>query len=681
MAPACGMRISKLWPRPYNVSAIWRIYLNGNSFIRMETKAKYQRRSSLALRLSLIVLAGTATIFFIAFGITYYSIRTILLHQAEIKTAHLASATQYKIESNLHSVMGMTVPLQTTLRHEIPSEKTIFRYLTDLVQESDLVAGASIAFEPYRIDADKKYYAPYAFEMNGEIETTMLGGDDFHYFVREWYQIPKETGKAFWTDPYLAEGGLGEIISTYCVPLFLNDEFIGVLALDITLRRLTEIVEEVSVFESGFAFLSSSTGTFITYPVAEYVMRESFFSLAEIWDEPELRVLGREITIEDAENFRRLPMALLGEAAWIYFLAIPSAEWNIGVIIPESELFSDIAELFRIILWISVGGFLLLLLVIVWISRSITHPIKLLARTAGQIAKGNLDEALPSSRNKDEVGELTHSFNEMRVALKDYINNLTETTKAKERIESELKIARNIQQSFLPKRYTLPNNLDKVLDLHANLVPAREVGGDLYDFFLTDDTHLYFAIGDVSGKGVPAALFMAVTKTLVKGIAEQYSNPLDILEKVNRELCFHNDNAMFVTYLCGKLDLHTGKLQLVNAGHNPPLLGRRDQPFDYLRLKPGLVLGAMEDTVFSTEELVLQPGDTLLLYTDGIVEAINEEGGFYGESKLLDEANALRNKKSQQIVNSLEKSVFSFAGKAEQADDITILALRYNGKR
>jgi len=642
----------------------------------MENKIKFQRRSSLALRLSLIVLTGTAAIFFTAFGITYLSIRSILLHHVEIKTANLAAATQHKIESSLNSVMGTAIPMQSYFSYALPPEDELFHFLSEIVEKSELVAGVALAFEPNTVEGER-YYAPYAYEYEGAIYTTLMGGEDLNYFIRDWYQIPRETGKAFWTDPYNAEGGLNEIISTYCVPLYRDGEFIGVLALDINLNRLTEIVDDVTVFESGFAFLSSSTGTFITYPKKEFIMRESFFSLADIWNDPELRKLGREITVQDDENFRRLPNSLLEQAAWIYYLPIPSAEWNIGVIIPENELLSDISDLFRIILWISGSGFLLLLFVIVWISRSITLPIKLLARTASQIARGNLDETLPFSQSTDEVGELTHSFNEMQVALKDYINNLTETTKAKERIESELKIAKNIQQSFLPKRYTLPNRLDKIIDLHANLIPAREIGGDLYDFFLTDENHLYFAIGDVSGKGVPAALFMAVTKTLVKGIAEQYEDPVDIVRKVNRELCFHNDNSMFVTYLCGKLDLRSGKVQLVNAGHNPPLVGRKVKGYEYLRLQPGLVLGAMDGASFPTQEIQLQPGDSLLLYTDGVVEAIDEQGNFYGESKLLQEANTLRNKKSEPIVASLEKSVFTFAGLAEQADDITILALTY----
>ena len=190
-----------------------------------------------------------------------------------------------------------------------------------------------------------------------------------------------------------------------------------------------------------------------------------------------------------------------------------------------------------------------------------------MARATEEIATGNLDIELPALRSKDEVGRLADSFSHMKNSLKQYIKELTETTAAKERIESELKVAHDIQMSLLPKLF--PER--KEFDIYATLEPAREVGGDLYDFSLLEEDRLFFLVGDVSGKGVPAALFMAVAKTLLNRLAERCTDPSLVLTQVNKELCRENESSMFVTLFCGLLDFKTGDLLFSNAGHNPPL--------------------------------------------------------------------------------------------------------------
>jgi len=214
--------------------------------------------------------------------------------------------------------------------------------------------------------------------------------------------------------------------------------------------------------------------------------------------------------------------------------------------------------------------------------------------------------------------------------------------------------------------------------LHAYLLPAKAVGGDLYDFFPMDEgQRLFFAIGDVSDKGVPAALFMAVTKTLVKGFADQYRDPGEILYRVNNELCVNNDSAMFVTYLCGILDLQTGEVQFANAGHNPPLLARANGHHEWLKLPPGLVLGGMEEMTFPVSSVKLEPGDSLLLYTDGVTEAMSPKNELFGEAAL--EATYAKVKTSSALVQvqAVFDAVDAHADGAEQSDDIAALVLRY----
>ncbi|NMC48998.1 MAG: serine/threonine-protein phosphatase, partial [Desulfovibrio sp.] len=211
------------------------------------------------------------------------------------------------------------------------------------------------------------------------------------------------------------------------------------------------------------------------------------------------------------------------------------------------------------------------------------------------------------------------------------------------------------------------------------LAPAREVGGDLYDFFLLDDTHLFFSVGDVSGKGVPAALFMAVTKTLVKGNAEPGLEPADILSRVNAELCVENEQMLFVTMFCAILDFTTGELVFSNAGHNPPVLLRAGGETEFLTVPRGVFLGIMDDAAYRTGRITLAPGDALLVYTDGVTEAMNEAEQLYSSARLLELLRTANRADATALTNTVMESVLAYEGDAPQADDITVLAVVYRG--
>ena len=234
--------------------------------------------------------------------------------------------------------------------------------------------------------------------------------------------------------------------------------------------------------------------------------------------------------------------------------------------------------------------------------------------------------------------------------------------------------------NFLPKQFP-PFPAQSAFDLYAALAPAREVGGDLYDFFMLDDGHLFFSVGDVSDKGVPAALFMAVTKTLMKGIAEQGLTPADVLTRVNGELCSNNEAAMFVTVACGILDIAGGELMYSNAGHNPPVLLRQGQAPELLPMPPGLVLGAMEAAVYANCIVRLNPGDRLLLYTDGVTEAMDAGKRLFSEARLLLETARLADTEPRRMVEEIMAAVTAHAGGTAQSDDITVLALHFKGPR
>ena len=217
------------------------------------------------------------------------------------------------------------------------------------------------------------------------------------------------------------------------------------------------------------------------------------------------------------------------------------------------------------------------------------------------------------------------------------------------------------------------------IDMHAALVPAREVGGDFYDFFLLGENQLYIAVGDVSDKGIHAALFMAMTKSLLKGIAVPGMKPTELLERVNRELCQENDALMFVTVFCGILDLRTGELNYSNAGHNPPLLLRREREPAWLEIPPGLVLGVRTESTYLPMNIQLATGDSLILYTDGITDALSSDDQPFSAARLLVEAGGGKNESAQQMTERILSKVQSHAESASPADDITLLSLRYLG--
>lgn len=286
------------------------------------------------------------------------------------------------------------------------------------------------------------------------------------------------------------------------------------------------------------------------------------------------------------------------------------------------------------------------------------------------ITNGNLDTVI-DVRAYREFSELSDDVNKTVATLKHYISD------AEDRISRELEFARQIQHSALPSVFPpYPNRPD--FDLYASMDAAKEVGGDFYDFYMLDHFTIVFMIADVSGKGIPAAMFMMTAKTLIKGLAESGKNTAEIFTEANKKLCENNDAGMFITAWIGKLDLRTGKLEFVNAGHNPPLLCRRGGEVEYLRTKPNFILAGMEMTRYQTREIQLNHGDELFLYTDGVTEAANEKNELYGEERLKNCLAAAADRHPREICETIKNDVTSYAGMTPQSDDITMLCIKMN---
>lgn len=312
---------------------------------------------------------------------------------------------------------------------------------------------------------------------------------------------------------------------------------------------------------------------------------------------------------------------------------------------------------------------------VILVRKAIIKPLGALARFTQEITDTRVFENQRIAiKTGDEIESLSDSFNFMLAELEDYIANLSQVTAEKERIGAELDVARHIQASMLPCIFpAFPERHE--FDIYASMTPAKEVGGDFYDFFLVDDDHLAMVMADVSGKGVPAALFMMISKTLIKSAAQSGLSPKAVLEKVNDQLCENNDAEMFVTVWLGILEISSGKMRCANAGHEYPAILRRGGEFELFKDKHGFVLAGMEGMRYREYELELKAGDRLFVYTDGVPEATAASGELFGTERMVASLNRAKDEPCRALLERVHRDVDAFTGEAEQFDDITMLCL------
>jgi sigma-B regulation protein RsbU (phosphoserine phosphatase) len=369
-----------------------------------------------------------------------------------------------------------------------------------------------------------------------------------------------------------------------------------------------------------------------------------------------------------------------------YVRHFKALDWYIAVAVPVEEIQLPARTLVTRQIFIISLIFLGSLIVAYLLVTRISHPLNLLASYARELPTRDFtseeEESSPidnlSAKYKDEVGRLAESFVFMREELRKNVKELIETTAAKERIESELQIAHDIQMGILPKMFPPFPERDE-FELYAILEPAKEVGGDFYDFFFIDNHHLCFVVGDVSGKGVPASLFMAVSKTLIKMEATRAIPSEEVMNRVNRNLSVDNPSLMFVTLFFGILNVHTGELEYCLGGHDPPYIIRTSGDIELLALTDGMMLGVNEDFTYESRKTVIHKGETIFLYTDGVTEAMNPNDKLFTDQRLEQTLTRWKEKDATTIINSVRETVRNFSEGTPQSDDITMLALKFYG--
>jgi len=450
---------------------------------------------------------------------------------------------------------------------------------------------------------------------------------------------------------------------------------IGIAAATVTLKTLSGIARNIKIGESGAGWIADGTGLCVAHPNTKLPMKLNLLNSAKDGYQG-LDEIGRKIVRGEAGqgSFIRPD----GKRVFTIFNPIPNTPgWTFGIEMEQSEFMERPERMIRKIAWLMAGMMVVMLLLVIVISGRISRPIRELKEGAGFVSAGNLDRVL-QIRTGDEIQALAEAFNKMNADLKAYIENLQRVTIEKERVESDLRVANKIQAGMLPRIFPPFPEIEH-LDLYATMEPAREIGGDFYDFCILDDRRLYFSIGDVSGKGIPAALFMVITMTILRNQTTLLSSLEQVFAQTNAMLCSGNDENMFVTLFTGILDPVTGELEYINAGHNPPLLSAGGKDFEYLKAPPGMAMGCVEDYAYRSTKTVLSPGDVLFLYTDGVTEAMNEEGKLFGNERTIQALNRLKGRPVRELIRGMHEDVDLFIEGAPASDDVTMLAVSLTG--
>ena len=572
---------------------------------------KSTRAGLLVVVVAIITLEATGLIQY------YYSQRGIK-QEATLRA-------QSELRSAENEIMGIVDQAEGAVRNSIwvaewclDNPDSLVRVPQRVVANNSVVVGSTIALVP---GYSKKYplYAPYATRNpeTGDIQTLSLATDDYDYPSQEWFTKPLELQDGYWSEPYYDEGGGDMLMTTFSMPVKdRNGEVTAILTADISLQWLTELMGSIDVYPNAFSTVVSRNGQIIVCPVESLVMNKDVHQFASESSDSDVLNSINKAMLSGQEG--EMEVRYKGEENRIYFAPVERTGWSLSIVVPEKEMFAGIRKVGGIVTLLQILGVAMIVVI-------------------------------------------------LRVIAKNQMKYKKLSTQ-KELIQNELRIGHDIQMSMIPKTFpAFPDRTD--LDFAATLVPAKEVGGDLYDFYIRDEK-LFFCIGDVSGKGVPAALVMSVTQSLFRAISAHETSPSKIVASMNNSMSENNENSMFVTFFCGVLDLATGLLHYCNAGHNPPILNTSK-----LTVVPNIPLGVMSGKVFQEQKTRLGYDDTLFLYTDGLTEAENASEEQFGEQRMQAVLGTKRD--AQALLDAMQEAVDDFVKDAPQSDDLTVLVIHY----
>ena len=634
-------------------------------------------RRKLSVRVSLWVVFFAAVIFNIALGFLFFQAREAVRQEAVSRATQILDKTSLRVDSILNRVEVASNMTRWLVERHPDKADSMFVYSRGMLQNNPDFYNCSIAFEPYYFRDKGRYFSAYTKHVGDSLRTMQGGSDHYQYFFVDWYLMPQLLEKPCWTEPYMdfdVPTNSSEMVTSYCQSLKNKQgQVIGVINTSLSISWLSQTISAVKPYPNSYSIMIGRGGTYFVHPDTTKITRQTIFT--QTLEQPDTALAALGYAMQRGEEGMK-EMSLSGEDCLVFYKPLGQTGCSMAIVCPESDIFSGFDRLRHTIMAIITIGLLMMLYFFIRIITRELKPLRRLAKEAETIASGQFDAELPDFQRVDEIGQLSHSFGNMQQSLVKYIEELKSTTTQKASIERDLKVASDIQMGMLPEKFPSRDDRDDV-QLYASLTPAKQVGGDLFDFYFRDEK-LFFCIGDVSGKGIPASLFMALTRSAFRTVSAHESMPGRIVTTMNKTIADMNKQFMFVTLFVGVLDLPTGRLHYCNAGHDAPLLvgagvGR-------LPCISNVPVGFFPAWDYVPQEAQIFTGTTIFLFTDGLTEAMDADQNQFQMERVNDVASqALSNQQQEprQLIARMTEAVHKFVGDAEQSDDLTMMAIQY----
>lgn len=627
--------------------------------------------SSIRVKLILFIVIPMTVFFILGVFFTLSKISTST--EAQLSKNVIIQAKNYAaiLESEFNAIASLAQLNAGILENNaIMSESLLPTILKNTLLEKKQIYGVGIVFEK---ESDEKSSIYFYRTNTGEIISLTL--DETRDLKQEdWYSEIKATGSLLWTEPYIDESFGKNIKATVATPFYLEENFAGVSFIDIDLNQLQKHSGLESLTDNAFVIISKK-GRFITHPNPELIMTKSLQEVTQEENDPGLVLLNKEIREGKSGQVRVEKLSVdIDEPYWVFYSPITSTGWSFATALPEREVFAFTKiQIQRAVFGISIILILAIICVLV-VSNNLTRPLKALTDAVKQLADGDLSTNIRDIATHDEIGQLSQAFNNMTLQLRQHVNELNKQYAARDAVENELTIARSIQSTLIPSKFPAFPEYDE-FDLHAINHAASHVAGDFFDFFLLDSCRLFIVIADVSGKGVGPALLMAVSRTHIRNLAAKGHSPAQILTELNHLLIQDREQPMFVTVFVAEYNISDGTLRYANGGHVIPYLITKTGQVTQFGEPTGTIVGMLEDAEFGEKTIELKKDETIVLYTDGILEARLPEGEFFGERHFETLLSANAEMSLLELCDSALATVKAFQAN-KLSDDVTVLALR-----
>ena len=627
-------------------------------------------------RLLFWILAVAVPIYAASIWLSYHTAAQGLEADATRRADELAARLATGLDGLIRPIEGGIYTVAHQLEEIDPPQSQYLKRIRGILDAWPEVYGSTIAAET---TGSLKPFAPYLYRSGGEIAYSDLASDSYAYSSLPWYRVAADGLKPVWSAPYFDAGGGQTWMITYSVPYFRKPAtggrvLAGVVTADLDLDWVRRTVSQVRLGPMGMGWLSTgaSDDAFVA-PIGDTLQRLA--SINPQLGDVDLRRAAAAMQA-NGQSFAAIPQGVDGKPAFLAVRELSTLGWQFLLLTSRADLLAGARQQLNRQLMLGAIGLVVLVLAVSLVAAGVSRPIHALAEAVGKAGEEDLKFDLPENPRSDEIGVLTEALRRMRDSLQQHVQLRAQSIAEQNRLEQELQISAQIQQSMLPHgdaARTLPPGVE----IAAALLPARQVGGDLYDYFPVPGGGLLFAIGDVSDKGIPAALFMARLSALMRVLGAGGGSPDRLLAEVNSRLVEGNDACMFVTTGCGLLDPASGTVRYASAGHEPPLLRLLEGTVRSPAPDGGAAIGIDAADTYFVQELLLAPGDLLLLYTDGVTDAEDGDGASFGLDRLVTLLRDSHDMHPTALVARIVDTLASHAAGFHVTDDLTVLALRY----